>query len=96
VLATVREVAVAIDPARSASELALTSPVVTRLTVAGLDGGKVETSHLRGSREGAAVVGLTIEVVDGSLATSDPVAVRVAAEGLLADAEIARGDTVVV
>jgi hypothetical protein len=57
-LAAVSEVTIAVNPARCASELALTSPMIARLTIARFNASNVETKQLSGSHERATVVGL--------------------------------------
>lgn len=85
VLATVSEETVAVNPARRALELALTSPVVTSLTVARRDVGEVESSEI----EITAVEGTLTLVVHGSLATVRPVAVKILTKSSIADGEVA-------
>jgi len=93
VFATSAEVSVAVEPARGALELALTGPVMTRLTIARLNPSEVIGLESIILHEGTAVEGTTT-VVDGSLATVLPVAslnvnVHVLAESRFANAQIA-------
>jgi len=89
VFTTVSKVAVAVSPASFASELALTSPMIARLTIASFNSGKMEAALVSRSHEPLAVVHGTVRVVHSSLATVSPVAVEVTAERLFADAKIA-------
>jgi len=89
VLTTVNEETIAVDPSGLALELTLALPLMTRLTVAGLDPGEMESSPV----EGTAVITSGIRasrVVDSVLATVSPIAVLVNAEVIFADREVAR------
>jgi len=97
-LATVVEITIAVFPTGLALELALASPVVTRLAVAVMHPRKVKCSKVEVSSatiEASRVrtrgsVRLGGIVVQRPLATSLPLAVLVGAEERLADREIAR------
>jgi len=90
VLATVGEVEVAVLPTWSALELALTTPVVAGLTVAGAHPSEVELIELSLSHERTAIVGLITRVVESSLATVGPVRISVIAGiNAVANAEVA-------